>query len=285
MVVGGQTQLTGADRDRIASGARHGGSLRRDGGRTRVRNWARATEVVLGSRNITCGVVRVGETVRRPHSDASRFTESLLRHLQAVGFSGAPLWLGVDDQGRDTLSYLPGRVGAVDQRLCDAQVTAAGRLLRSFHDATRGYALAGTEETVCHHDAGPYNMVFGEDGLPYALIDFDHASPDNALKDVGYAAWVCCINSQWLQQAPVVEQARQLRLFADSYGLERNRRCHVVSAVISCQLDTIRWADRSLAERNLSDPVRQHAARLLVGCKREHAFTLTNRAGFDSALP
>jgi Ser/Thr protein kinase RdoA (MazF antagonist) len=50
-------------------------------------------------------------------------------------------------------------------------VAAAGELLRGFHDATGGSALAGEQETVCHRDAGPHNMLFGDDYLPYALID------------------------------------------------------------------------------------------------------------------
>ncbi len=226
----------------------------------------------------------MGHTVRRPHKCSSTFTERLLRHLEAVEFAGAPRWLGVDQQGRDTLSYLPGWVAAVDQQLSDPQVVAAGRLLRSFHDATRGSALAGSRETVCHHDAGPHNMVFGDDELPYALIDFDLAGPGAALEDVSFAVWLCCINSAWLQSSPVAEQARQVRLLVDSYGLGWLRRRQVLDMVASTQLGGVRWAKQCLAERGRGDGVRDHAGRMLAGYEREHAFVLANRAAFEHAL-
>src|SRR3954454_9334545 len=53
-------------------------------------------------------VVRVGDTVRRPQRPTSPATHALLRHLAAVGFAGAPRFLGVDEQGREVLSYIPG---------------------------------------------------------------------------------------------------------------------------------------------------------------------------------
>jgi len=39
---------------------------------------------------MTAGVVRVGETVRRPRSPASAFTALLLSQLALAGFDGAP---------------------------------------------------------------------------------------------------------------------------------------------------------------------------------------------------
>ena len=54
-------------------------------------------------------VVRVGDTVRRPYRPTSPATHALLRHLAIEGFGGAPRFLGVDSDGREVLSYLPGR--------------------------------------------------------------------------------------------------------------------------------------------------------------------------------
>jgi aminoglycoside phosphotransferase (APT) family kinase protein len=45
-------------------------------------------------------------------------------------------------------------------------------------------------------------MVLGRTDLPYALIDFDLATPGDPLDDVAYAAWLYCINSSWLQSEP-----------------------------------------------------------------------------------
>ncbi|MFE2416329.1 phosphotransferase family protein [Streptomyces hokutonensis] len=135
---------------------------------------------------MTPGVVRVGDTVRRPVTQASLFVARLLGHLERRGYAGAPRHLGLDAAGRDTFSYLPGEVPARFRRWTDAQVAAAGALLRSLHDATRGCVLAGACPVVCHHDPGPNNAVF-RDGLPYAFIDFDTAAPGDPLEDVGYA--------------------------------------------------------------------------------------------------
>jgi hypothetical protein len=40
----------------------------------------------------------------------SAFVERLLRHLEQRGWSGAPRFLGVDEQGRGVLSYMAGHV-------------------------------------------------------------------------------------------------------------------------------------------------------------------------------
>ena len=53
-------------------------------------------------------VVRVGETVRRPLRPTSSATHALLQYLGRVGFDGAPKFLGIDVQGREVLSYIPG---------------------------------------------------------------------------------------------------------------------------------------------------------------------------------
>jgi len=259
---------------------RHGDGRRR----SRARGAPLAIEVPLSGGNITNGVVRVGDTVRRPRRESSSFIERLLRHLERVGFEGAPRWLGVDEQGRDMFSYLPGRVATEDDPFSDPQVTAAGRLLRTLHDATRGSALAGEQETVCHGDAAPHNMLFGRDDLPYALIDFDLAAPGDALDDIAYAAWLYCINSSWLRSEPLDEQARRLRLFTDSYGLERRRRQQVIRALISRQLEFVRWADQCLGQRQASDRLRTHAARTFARCMRERAFVLANRAALEREL-
>ena len=243
-----------------------------------------AIEVPLTGGNITNGVVRVGDTVRRPRRESSPFIERLLRHLEGVGFEGAPRWLGVDQQDRDAFSYLPGRVATEDEPFSPPQVTAAATLLRAFHDATRGSALAADQETVCHGDAGPHNMVFGRDDLPYGMIDFDLAAPGDVLDDVAYAAWLYCVNSSWLGSDPLAEQARQLRRFTDTYGLERDRRLQVLGAVTSRQLEFVRWANQCLRERQASDRIRKHAARTSARCMRERAFVLANRATFERQL-
>lgn len=64
----------------------------------------------LFGEDLTVGIVRVGDTVRRPRTPESDLVEPLLLYLEEVGFAGAPRFLGVDPSGRQALSYLDGEV-------------------------------------------------------------------------------------------------------------------------------------------------------------------------------
>src|SRR5262249_13534027 len=127
-----------------------------------------ADEIPLAAGYLTSGIVKVGDTVRRPWKSSSAFVASLLDHLHAREFAGAPRYLGRDEAGRASFTYLPGDVPVGFRRFADEQVRAAGALLRNFHDATRASSLAGGSPVVCHGDPGPNNTVFRE-GVPVAF--------------------------------------------------------------------------------------------------------------------
>jgi Ser/Thr protein kinase RdoA (MazF antagonist) len=173
-----------------------------------------ADEVPLTGGRVTAGVVRVGNTVRRPMRGDHGRQHALLRHLEAKGFDGAPRFLGIDEQGREVLSYLEGEVPADLGHFDDAQLAAAARLLRRFHDATADFAASA--ETICHNDFTPSNAVF-RDGVPLGMIDFDTARPGLRLWDLGYSAFA------WLDLGDDTytgaEQIRRLTGFAEAYGL------------------------------------------------------------------
>ena len=174
-------------------------------------------EQPLTGGNLTPGVVRVGDTVRRP---AAPFPARVLRHLERRGFDGCPRHLGVDERGRDVLTFLPGETRPRWQRYDDAAVRAAARLLRRLHDATADLAARiGGGEVICHHDPGPHNAIFRA-GRPVAFVDFEFAAPGERLADVAYLAWAWCVSSR-ADRRPVTEQARQVRLVADTYSLPR----------------------------------------------------------------
>lgn len=163
----------------------------------------------------TPGVVRVGDTVRRPAGPHSAFVHAFLAALEQAGFAGAPRTLGVDAEGRDVLAFIPGDVPAELGAFPDAATSAAARLLRVLHDVTVRTSLRGAAEVVCHGDPGPCNAVF-RGGLPVAFIDFDAAHPGARRDDVGYAAWL------WLDLGnadldPGL-QGRRLAAFVQAYG-------------------------------------------------------------------
>jgi Ser/Thr protein kinase RdoA (MazF antagonist) len=173
--------------------------------------------IPLTGGRITPGVVRIGDTVRRPTNSNSDFVHDLLRYLEGVGFDSAPRFLGLDDEGREILSY---REGSVPENIrpdySDEVLRAAARLLRRYHDAVADSELAGGEEVVCHNDISPVNFVF-EDGLPVAMIDFDAAAPGSRLRDLAYGLFL------WLDLGfdglPLAEQPRRTRVFLEAYGL------------------------------------------------------------------
>jgi hypothetical protein len=87
---------------------------------------------------MSSGVVRVGDTVRRPAGPWTPAVHALLTHLHEVGFGGAPRPLGIDDRGREVLTFMPGTVawpGHFHLLDADRQLRRAARLVREFHDA------------------------------------------------------------------------------------------------------------------------------------------------------
>jgi Ser/Thr protein kinase RdoA (MazF antagonist) len=200
-------------------------------------------EQPLSGGRVTAGVVRVGETVRRPPGENRRFIQALLTHLRACGFDGAPRYLGSDEQGREILSYLPGEVPPdLDATIPDETLAAAATLIRHFHDATAGTPISQGHETVCHGDLSPCNFVF-RDGRPVGMIDFDAAAPGARLQDLGYALFL------WLNLGtdgpPPAEQARRIHVFCRAYDIEADD--HTIEAIIAAvavNLERLRAADR-----------------------------------------
>lgn len=172
------------------------------------------SEIELTGGRTTAGVVRIGDTVHRPVSAGSSFVHGILRHLESKEFQGAPRFLGLDDKGREVLTFLPGYVPDELGAFSGDQTAAAAKLLRSLHDATTDCALRAANEVVCHGDPSPCNCVF-VDGVPSGFIDFDAAHPGTRRDDVGYAAWL------WLdignnELAPEV-QGKRLIAFLTAY--------------------------------------------------------------------
>jgi hypothetical protein len=98
-------------------------------------------EVPLHGGNMSAGVVRVDNTVRRPAGPWTPAVHALLAHLHDAGFDGAPRPLGIDEQGREVLDFVPGVVawpGHFDLLDGNDQLhRAARRALASAHPSGR----------------------------------------------------------------------------------------------------------------------------------------------------
>ena len=196
----------------------------------------RETPLVGG--NVTAGLVRVGDTVRRPAGPWSPSVHHFLTHLADVGFEGAPRSLGFDDRGRHVLEWVAGEVVmpfVVGNRR--AAVRRVGRLLRDLHDASVEYVPAADavwnvlippdrSELLVHHDAAPWNLVMGPHR--WAFIDWDSAAPGSRTWDLAYAA------HGFVPLAPATPRsvaARLLRDLADAYGLTEVHRTGLADAL------------------------------------------------------
>jgi hypothetical protein len=192
-------------------------------------------EIILAGGNLTT-VVRVGDTVRRETGPWTPMVHRLLRHLQDGGFNFAPQVLGVDELGREILSFIPGEALTASpwprwvwsSRLLEEAVS----VLVDYHQKVVDFRPAlvesrlGTEkldsnQIVCHNDFAPYNCVF-KDGHIAGLIDWDVVCAGEPSWDLAFFAW------HWVPlYAPSEDFAwrsldvsrQRLRTIVDSYGL------------------------------------------------------------------
>ncbi|MEV4442865.1 phosphotransferase [Streptomyces sp. NPDC049577] len=197
-------------------------------------------EQPLSGGNVSDGVVRVGDTVRRPTGPWTPAVHALLSHLHEVGFHAAPRPLGIDHQGREVLTFVPGHVVWPDRfSLLEPtrQLARVARLIRDFHDAVQDFTPppdahwqelipAEGSDIIAHHDLAPWNLVIGG-GAQWAFIDWDTAGPGSRLWDVAYAMHgFVPLSAHPDRQHP--DAADRLRVFADAYGLGEAERRRLV---------------------------------------------------------
>jgi aminoglycoside phosphotransferase (APT) family kinase protein len=203
----------------------------------------------------TQGIVRIGDTVRRPLRPFSLTVQAYLAHLRDAGFAGAPLPLGVDEQGREVLSFVPGEVPRwplPPEAAGEDVLVALARLIRALHEASAGWVpppgavwhespantgrITERTELVSHRDYAVGNVVF-RDGLPAALIDFDLAKPTTRLYDIANALWY------WAplrmgdprDRPPALADAdipHRVAVFADAYGMTARQRAELAPLAV-----------------------------------------------------
>ena len=118
-------------------------------------------EVALTGGRITQGVTRIGDSVRRPTGPHTPFVHSLLRHLEKVGFEGSPRVLGIDERGREIVTFVEGHVPPDLATRSDEQLVGATALIRRFHDASAGSrspAPRRSSATTIFRLATPYSL-------------------------------------------------------------------------------------------------------------------------------
>ena len=214
------------------------------------------------------GAIKVGATVRRP---AGRWTPTIQRLLQTLvdaGISEVPRPLGLDERGREAVSYIPGETVVEDWwpdwSRSEATVRDIGRLMRRLHDASEGLgegevlpwrltdAAVDAGQVVCHNDIAPYNIVWRRQTGVVGLIDWDFASPGDRRVDLAFALW---------QFAPLhhpqltarlgwpndVDRLSHARALVDAYGLDPELRLALPEFILERMMD-LRRTIRRLAD-------------------------------------
>jgi hypothetical protein len=167
-----------------------------------------------------------GPTVHRPTGPWTPAVHELLGHLSDAGVDGIPRVLGFDVEGREVLTYLPGRTVAVDtEQAPDATLAAAAQWLRRFHDAVGAYdpgprtwrqSAASLEpgQLICHNDTGAYNWIVDGDRFT-GMIDWDQAGPGQPLDDLAFLCWS---GIPLFRETPATDAAPRVRIAAEAYG-------------------------------------------------------------------
>jgi hypothetical protein len=203
-------------------------------------------ELLVGG-DVTEGVVRVGDTVRRPLNPQSAAIHAYLRHLERAGFDEAPRFLGIYNRGREVLTYITGDIAGRPLHAwagCEDILVSLADLQHRLHDRSMGLVLpAGVEwrqplhiegvpplfdtpDIVGHNDMTPENIIF-RDCSPVGIVDFDLAGPTTRLLDV-------VVTLRWwaplcdpTDRDPVLrnlDAGRRMRLFVGAYGLDERER-------------------------------------------------------------
>lgn len=199
-------------------------------------------------------VYRSGDTVRRELKVGSPNIHKLLKHLENKDFDAAPKFLGIDEKGREVLTYIEGEAGHYPLKKymwSDDNLIEIAKMLRRYHDSVCDFpfddswhSIDNTPEpleVLCHNDFAMYNFIF-KNGTPVGIIDFDVAGPGPRLWDIAYTLYTCIplsrvslsetgekIHYQSTQHASRIKQ--RVISFFESYGEGINKE-HYLEMVL-----------------------------------------------------
>ncbi len=182
--------------------------------------------------------------------------------MRGRGFAGAPKPLGFDEQGREVLEFVEGKVAGhpIPKWAAAPRVAfSVGELLREFRSAAESYEHEG--EVRCsheppgqyqdgswgHNDATPGNVVFRA-GRAFALIDFDWAAPSDPLWDLANAAqhWgPACDPKDSSGAFRGSDPGERIRELAAGYGATAEQRHRLIAAI----QDSLDWAGQYVEDQ------------------------------------
>jgi hypothetical protein len=207
-------------------------------------------EVLQGGVANVGAVVRVGNEVLRPapanHATIHRF----LRHLGGSGASIASEPIGLADDERERLRFVPGDVPIPPYPAwaqSELVLASIAGLMRSMHEASRDFKQRSDDvwcvdgldpesdgSVICHNDVCLENVVF-RNGEAVALLDFDFAAPGRRSYDVACFARMCVPVDYEMNRRrlgwDVTNLPERMRLIADSYGSKSTERAEIITSI------------------------------------------------------
>lgn len=243
---------------------------------------------------------RAGDVVVRSAGPRASTIHALLRHLEDVGFQGAPrvVGSGFDGEGNETLTWIEGESPRHGLDTIEA-AAGLGSLLRRVHEATASFRPPpdavwkpnwsrefGDPRVIGHCDNGFWNVVL-RDGLPFAFIDWDYAGPiDPRLEVAGTAQSNANLYSDDIIEMhnlpPLYFRCQQLRALVDAYGLSRAERDGLIELMIE---GTVRSMESDTFEANVTPETRESDALWgLTWQARTAAWLIRNRNLLEKAL-
>lgn len=157
-------------------------------------------EEPLAGGNLNSPVAKVGTNVHRTAGSWTPAIHELLDHLARAAYS-APRVIGMDDSGREILTFVPGRCvhpDHLDLIETDDAMQRVGSLIADYHLAQESFVApqdaqwreegrdpSGSSEIVAHNDLAPWNLIIHED--EWTFIDWDLAAPGRKMWDLAWA--------------------------------------------------------------------------------------------------
>jgi hypothetical protein len=233
-------------------------------------------------------VHRAGEEVLRAAKPWSSTTVGLLAHLHRSGVTAVPrpVGSGFTADGRERLAFVDAEPQG-HRPWADEGIHELGRLHRRVHEAAatyrpdpaawstgwpRGLPEQDDDPVIGHGDPGPWN-VLGRDDHPVALIDWDSAGPVARRWTVAETAWLNAhLYDDDIAQRHGLPDAgtrpRQVRHFADGYGLDARERARLVP-------DIVEVAVRSAAHEATASGITLDATEVTPSSERGVAWPFT----------
>lgn len=194
-------------------------------------------------------VVKIGDTVHRTVK-GHPMLHSYLLYLEKAGMPTVPRFLGLDETGREVLTYLKGKTMGPDyppHHPClhsDETIIDMACFMRKLHDVSVGFLPEAVKnswenpyfpnesyETICHGDAAIWNFTFVDERVA-GLFDFDQAYPGTRAWDLTITVFSAVGLTYFIYDPELnasegyepgkhaAERKRCVKLFFDAYGMD-----------------------------------------------------------------